>query len=167
MEYIYNFTLNNALEISEATLIKICDAALKKAKLKAPIKTGNLRKSIKYKIIDYDVMLYVDLTMFKVPYYEYVDIAPKKDGSPRKGNGYWLNVVAEFGTILYANERKQFEIKLKAEQDEKKRQEDIIKRNEQRKKREEENKKKTDFLKTLAFLALLQKIGENNERKKQ
>jgi len=105
--------------------------------------------------------------MFKVPYYEYVDTAPKKDGSPRRGNGYWLNVIAEFGTILYANERKQFEIKLKAEQDEKKRQEDIIKRNEQRKKREEENKKKTDFLKTLAFLALLQKLGENNERKKQ
>lgn len=167
MDYVYNFISDG--EIEEPSLIKICDEALKRARLKAPIKTGNLRKSIKYRIENIDVVLYVDTAMYKSgqPYYDYVNTAPKKSGAPRSGNGYWVDVIKEFGSVFYANLDSQFQKRLKAEKDEEKKQEELKQRNIEKKKREEENKRKTQLILEFMLAAALIQTGVQNERKKQ
>ena len=76
MDYVYNYQIDTTLD--EGGIKLIADTALKRARLKAPIKTGNLRRSIKYQINGDIVMLYIDTTMYDVPYYKYVNEAPKK-----------------------------------------------------------------------------------------
>ena len=76
MDYVYNYQIDTTLDESGIKLI--ADTALKRARLKAPIKTGNLRKSIKYQISGNVVMLYIDTTMYDVPYYKYVNKHRKK-----------------------------------------------------------------------------------------
>ena len=80
MDYVYNYQIDTTLD--EGGIKLIADTALKRARLKAPIKTGNLRKSIKYQINGNIVMLYIDTTMYDVPYYDYVNTSPKNSGGP-------------------------------------------------------------------------------------
>ena len=165
MDYIYNYKIDTSFKLSN--LKKVCEKALQRARLKAPIKTGNLRKSIKFNIKLPNVILYIDKSMYDVPYYEYVNEAPRKDNSPRSGNQYWYEVVTEFGNILYANLDRAFKEELKKEKDEEARKKKLEEKNEEKKKRDEENRKLTEALKQLGFVLLLQQLGVQNERKKQ
>lgn len=158
MEYIYNYLIDTTL--SESEVKKICDVCLSRARLKAPIKTGNLRRSIKYTLKDNTITLYVDKTMYSVPYYEYVDTAPKGNNIPRRGNGYWLNVVSEFGSVLYANLDRHFQKEIQKEKDEAKRKAEIEIKNEEIKQREKKNREFTEMLKQLAVLYALQNIEQ-------
>lgn len=158
MEYIYNYLIDTTL--SESEVKKICDVCLSRARLKAPIKTGNLRRSIKYTLKDNTITLYVDKTMYSVPYYEYVDTSPKGNNIPRRGNGYWLNVVSEFGSVLYANLDRHFQKEIQKEKDEAKRKAEIEIKNEEIKQREKKNREFTEMLKQLAVLYALQNIEQ-------
>jgi hypothetical protein len=158
MDYVYNYQIDTTLD--EGGIKLIADTALKRARLKAPIKTGNLRKSIKYQINGDIVMLYIDTTMYDVPYYDYVNTAPKKDGSPRRGNKYWEYVIAEFGNVLYANLDKHFRDEIQKEKDEEKRKAEIQKKNEEIRAREKKNEEFTEVLKQLAVLYALQNIEQ-------
>jgi hypothetical protein len=158
MDYVYNYQIDTTLDESGIKLI--ADAALKRARLKAPIKTGNLRKSIKYQISGNVVMLYIDTTMYDVPYYKYVNEAPKKSGAPRSGNRYWDYVVTEFGNVLYANLDKHFRDEIKKEKDEEKRKVEIQRKNEEIRTREKKNEEFTEVLKQLAVLYALQNIEQ-------
>jgi len=161
MDYVYNYQIDTTLDESGIKLI--ADTALKRARLKAPIKTGNLRKSIKYQINGDIVMLYIDKTMYDVPYYDYVNTAPKKDGSPRRGNRYWDYVVTEFGNVLYANLDRHFKKEMQKEKDEEKREVEIQKKNEEIRAREKKNKEFTEMLKQLAVLYAIQNVEQIQE----
>ena len=158
MDYVYNYQIDTTLDESGIKLI--ADTALKRARLKAPIKTGNLRRSIKYQINGDVVMLYIDTTMYDVPYYKYVNEAPKKSGAPRSGNRYWDYVVTEFGNVLYANLDKHFRDEIQKEKDEEKREVEIQRKNEEIRAREKKNKEFTEMLKQLAVLYALQNIEQ-------
>jgi len=188
MDYVYNFSLDTfSKELPKLTLNQIGDKALSRARLKAPIKTGKLRRSIKYQVTESDVILYIDETMYTVPYYIYVNEMPGQSGRRKVSNGYWNQVKAEFGLVLYANLDNQFEIyqkqavkevekarqelfkerdnagrqnqiEAKARQEEEKTRQLALKREEERRKRNEENKQKTNILKVLAFIALMEKL---------
>ena len=158
MDYVYNYQIDTTLD--EGGIKLIADTALKRARLKAPIKTGNLRKSIKYQISGNVVMLYIDTTMYDVPYYDYVNTAPKKDGSPRRGNRYWDYVIAEFGNVLYANLDRHFKKEMQKEKDEEKRKAEIQKKNEEIRARKKKNEEFTEVLKQLAVLYALQNIEQ-------
>lgn len=181
MEYVYNFTLDTfSQDLPNSTLEQICDKALSRARIKAPIKTGNLRRSIKYRITAEDIVLYIDESMYTVPYYIYVNEIPGQSGRRKVSNGYWTQVVSEFGMILYANLDKQFEIyqskqiteqkKIQAEQvkeikqetkaEESKIKEEKLQRDAERKKRIAENKRKTDLLRVLAFMAFIDRLAQ-------
>ena len=158
MDYVYNYQIDTTLDEGDIKLI--ADIALKRARLKAPIKTGNLRKSIKYQISGNVVMLYIDTTMYDVPYYDYVNTAPKKDGSPRRGNRYWDYVIAEFGNVLYANLDRHFKKEMQKEKDEEKRKAEIQRKNEEIRARKKKNEEFTEALKQLAVLYALQNIEQ-------
>lgn len=161
MDYVYNYQIDTTLDESGIKLI--ADTALKRARLKAPIKTGNLRRSIKYEVKDSVVMLYIDTTMFKVPYYDYVNTAPKKDGAPRRGNKYWDYVITEFGNVLYANLDRHFKKEMQKEKDEEKRKAEIQKKNDEIRAREKKNKEFTEMLKQLAVLYAIQNVEQIQE----
>ena len=158
MDYVYNYQIDTTLDESGIKLI--ADTALKRARLKAPIKTGNLRRSIKYQISGNVVMLYIDTTMYDVPYYKYVNEAPKKSGAPRSGNRYWDYVVTEFGNVLYKNLDRHFKKEIKKEKDEERRKVEIQRKNEEIRAREKKNEEFTEVLKQLAVLYALQNIEQ-------
>jgi hypothetical protein len=161
MDYVYNYQIDTTLD--EGGIKLIADTALKRARLKAPIKTGNLRKSIKYQINGDIVMLYIDTTMYDVPYYDYVNTAPKKSGAPRSGNKYWDYVITEFGNVLYANLDRVFKQEMQKIKDEERRKIEIQKRNEEIRAREKKNKEFTEMLKQLAVLYAIQNVEQIQE----
>lgn len=161
MDYVYNYQIDTTLD--EGGIKLIADTALKRARLKAPIKTGNLRKSIKYQINGNIVMLYIDTTMYDVPYYDYVNTSPKNSGGPRSGNRYWDYVIAEFGNVLYANLDRHFKKEMQKEKDEEKRKAEIQKKNEEIRAREKKNKEFTEMLKQLAVLYAIQNVEQIQE----
>ena len=158
MDYVFNYLINTTLKESEIKVI--ADTALTRARLRAPIDTGNLRQSIKFKISGNAVTLYIDTTMYQVPYYEYVDTAPTKRGTPRKGNGYWFEVITEFGKVLYANLDRHFKEETQKIKDEAKRKEAIKVKNEEIRKRKEKNQEFTEMLKQLTIIYALQNIEQ-------
>lgn len=172
MDYVYNYTIDT--ELSESDIKLICDMAVLRARLKAPIKTGNLRRSVKYKIESSAVMLYIDTTMYKVPYYEYVNEVHRKSGLAKSGNGYWYDVVAEFGGVLYRNLDKVFKEKIEAERkqvkDNEEKQAEIDRKVEEKnaeiKRRKEENERFTEMIKQLALLYAITQIGEQRNEKR-
>jgi len=158
MEYVFSFVIDPTLDAPKSYIKAMASKALQYSKLKAPIKTGKLRRSIKYKQYDDEIILYIDKAMFgSVPYYEYVNEAPKKDGSPRRGNGFWNIVVDEFGSVFYANVDKRLKEQLKKAREEAPAVEVADLRqvmNETKKQREKTNETRSQALSLLAYGAL-------------
>lgn len=103
MDYVASFKIPAGIDKPIAE--KIMLQALKEARILAPIDTGNLRRSIKARVYDGEIIMYIDKYMYEVPYYDYVNTKIKNDGSPARGYGYWGKVIARAKAIVYANLR--------------------------------------------------------------